>query len=280
MRRLLFLLLIVLVGCTGPTAPALPTDSAVVDTPTLPAPTSPAAATAQPSASPEPSATTPPLPRLCTPLQGYPLDVLGGMAVNPYAPPAPGSDLPHHGVDLAVVLPNTDIAVKGHPVQSALEGVVAAVIRDRFPYGNALLIETPLETQPQDWWLPLELPAPAATLAPNPSLTCPPGPAFQPEDLDRRSLYILYAHLADPPALAVDSGVTCGQQIGTVGDSGNALAPHLHFEIRVGPSGLRLDSMAHYHASASEAEMRSYCLWRVSGMFALVDPARLFTLPR
>jgi murein DD-endopeptidase MepM/ murein hydrolase activator NlpD len=175
-------------------------------------------------------------------------------------------------------MPGTDIAITGHPVQSAMAGRVAAVIQDRFPYGNAILIETPLETTPPEWWQVLPLPTPGPTLSPTTALTCPDGVSYEPSDPDRRSLYILYAHLAEPPALAVESDVACGQVVGLVGDSGNALAPHLHFETRAGPAGLRLESMAHYDASASMEEMRSYCLWRISGMFQLVDPNQVLAL--
>ena len=70
----------------------------------------------------------------------------------------------------------------------------------------------------------------------------------------------------------------CGQAIGSVGMSGNALNPHLHLEVRVGPAGIRLESMAHYDTSATAQEMANYCRWRVSGLFQLVDPMQLGSL--
>jgi murein DD-endopeptidase MepM/ murein hydrolase activator NlpD len=63
-----------------------------------------------------------------------------------------------------------------------------------------------------------------------------------------------------------------------VGKSGNALNPHLHFEIKVGPAGLRFTSMAHYDASATLEEMATYCTWSISGLFQVVDPLRLLSL--
>jgi murein DD-endopeptidase MepM/ murein hydrolase activator NlpD len=183
-------------------------------------------------------------------LQGIPLEQLPGLVSNPFHPPAPGSDDPHHGVDLAIRLPNSEVAVSGNPVQAALAGSVAAVIRDRFPYGNALLVETPLEEAP---------------------------PAL---DLSRRSLYVMYAHMRDPVDLNPGDTVACGQAIGAVGSTGNALNPHLHLEMRVGPAGMRFSSMAHYDNSATSEEMSSYCLWRISGLFQLVDPLRLIALPQ
>jgi murein DD-endopeptidase MepM/ murein hydrolase activator NlpD len=121
----------------------------------------------------------------------------------------------------------------------------------------------------------LDLPTPAPTLGPHPALTCPeldPGLAW---DLKRRSLYLLYAHLLEPVALAPGDPVACGQGLGAVGASGNALNPHLHLEVRTGPAGARFESLAHYTASATEDEMAGYCLWRVSGWFQPVDPAGL-----
>jgi hypothetical protein len=46
--------------------------------------------------------------------------------------------------------------------------------------------------------------------------------------------------------------------------------------MRVGPPGMSFPSMAHYDASASELEMATYCLWRISGQFVPLDPIELF----
>jgi murein DD-endopeptidase MepM/ murein hydrolase activator NlpD len=70
--------------------------------------------------------------------------------------------------------------------------------------------------------------------------------------------------------------VSCGEKLGAIGSSGNALNPHLHLEARAGPAGADFASMAHYDASASPAEMRAYCDWRVSGLFQLIDPMLFF----
>ena len=69
--------------------------------------------------------------------------------------------------------------------------------------------------------------------------------------------------------------MACGELIGATGDTGNALNPHLHVEMRVGPAGANFESMAHYESRASDVEMASYCQWRVSGEFVLVDPGLL-----
>ncbi|MDQ0846669.1 M23 family metallopeptidase [Streptomyces sp. V1I6] len=57
--------------------------------------------------------------------------------------------------------------------------------------------------------------------------------------------YSQYAHLS---SLAVSSGqsVTGGQQIGLSGSTGNSSGPHLHFEVRTGPSyGSDIDPLAY-----------------------------------
>ena len=67
----------------------------------------------------------------------------------------------------------------------------------------------------------------------------------------------------------------CGQELGSIGQSGNALAPHLHLEIRTGPGGWQPTGLAHYTNDAGPEEMGNYCTWRVSGIFQTVDPLAL-----
>ena len=54
-----------------------------------------------------------------------------------------------------------------------------------------------------------------------------------------RDVIALYAHL-QPRSLKVRSGdrVRRGQVLGLVGNSGNSVAPHLHFHVMDGPSPL------------------------------------------
>jgi murein DD-endopeptidase MepM/ murein hydrolase activator NlpD len=284
-RTAILLAILLLAGC-APAVPApasLPTNAPATVTNLPPTPTpvlSPSPAeVASPSAAPtlaEPPApsATQPAPQVCSPLQDIPLDQMSAIVSNPYHPPRAGSDDPHHGVDLADRLPNGQVAVAGRAVQAVLAGRVAAVIRDRFPYGSAVLVETALGELPAGWENQGLLPSAAPTLAQTSPLTCPAMPLPFPGSTGR-SLYLLYAHLQQPTTLQVEEAVGCGQTIGAVGDSGNALNPHLHFEARVGPTGLRLPGMAHYDPSASLEEMSSYCLWRISGWFQLVDPLQV-----
>lgn len=215
-------------------------------------------------------------PLVCSPLEGISLAQLADMISNPFYPPPSGSDDPHQGVDLADIDPN-NVARAGRPVSAVLNGRVAAVIRDRFPYGNALLVETTLESLPDGWLDQLDLPTPGLPPDIPPTLTCPDLPTQPGWDLDRLSLYLLYAHLQTPPELQAGQEVECGQVFGAIGSSGNALNPHLHLEVRSGPAGASFQSMAHYDASASLEEMAAYCAWRVSGSFPLVNPMSLFS---
>ncbi|MCJ7623061.1 MAG: peptidoglycan DD-metalloendopeptidase family protein [Anaerolineaceae bacterium] len=227
-----------------------------------------------------PAATRLPIPQICSPLEGYSLAQIPDTITNPFNPPAVGSDDPHQAVDLSDIIKNSQVAIDGRIVQAVLSGRVAGVIRDRFPYGNALLVETPLDEMPASWLAHLDLPASVAQTAPHSVLTCP-----QTEENnswlqdEKRSLYLLYAHLQMEPGLQPDERVECGQAIGAVGMSGNALNPHLHLEVRVGPAGASFSSMAHYDSSATTLEMGNYCLWRVSNLFQPVDPLKLFSLP-
>jgi murein DD-endopeptidase MepM/ murein hydrolase activator NlpD len=100
------------------------------------------------------------------------------------------------------------------PVHSVLAGTIAMVNNDRFPYGNMLIIETPLDMLPAAWLDRISIPTPAPTLAFDSPLTCPafdPDPAW---NTDQRSLYLLYAHMDLPPEFQAGDRVECGQPIG------------------------------------------------------------------
>jgi murein DD-endopeptidase MepM/ murein hydrolase activator NlpD len=215
-------------------------------------------------------------------LEGYSQQALIEAVSNPFNPPERlGSDDPHQAVDLAVT--QNGMALAGDVVLAMLSGRAAAVIVERFPYGNALMIETPLDELPADWLTGLALPTLAPTLPPHPALTCPQvegAPDWGTPSTAGRSLYLLYAHMQEPVAFQLDDPVACGARIGRIGQSGNALNPHVHIEARLGPAGARFTGMAHYESRATPQEMSNYCAWRVSGVFQLVDPMRLLALLR
>jgi hypothetical protein len=133
---------------------------------------------------------------LCSPLEGYSLDQITALVVNPFNPPPPGSDDPHQGVDLADRQAGSLIALAGKPVHAVLDGKVATVIQDRFPYGNALMVETPLEDLPEAWESALLRDNPLPVFKSNLALTCPDvvPKNWQP----KQSLYLLYAHCGKP----------------------------------------------------------------------------------
>src|SRR5574340_58920 len=266
------IILLVLTGCTvRPTVETgQPTPTSTAQLPSL-TPTSTVTATATPTLAP-----TLILPQTCSPLAGVGFDQLTGLIVNPYHPPKPGSDDPHQGVDLAVLSGPNGIALAGTTVQAVLAGKVAGMAKDRFPYGNMLMIETPLDAALLDTLPGMAIPTPLPERLPPGALTCPemnisPAAAGEP-----RSLYVLYAHMQTPISFEMGADVGCGQQIGAIGSSGNALNPHLHVEVRVGPTGQSFESMAHYDPSASYSEMAAYCTWRVSGVYQTIDPSCLW----
>jgi murein DD-endopeptidase MepM/ murein hydrolase activator NlpD len=247
-----------------PLTPTLTTTPALIPTVLLPSPVN----------TPEESSPM----QICFPLEGFTLSQLDQTISNPFYPPPFGSDDPHQGVDLADIGPD-GVAREGLQVNFVLSGQVAGIIQDRFPYGNAVLVETPLENLPPDWVLNLELPRPGTLPQVRSALTCP-APALEPDwDADNESLYLLYAHLQTSPSVKVGDQVSCGENAGVIGSSGNALNPHLHLEARIGPAGAEFASLAHYDVSASLDEMAAYCVWRVSGIFRLLDPMSLFSSP-
>lgn len=253
--------------CACQPAPVILTAPLPTHTPTL---SNTSTAAPQPTLAPTVPST--PAPQVCSPLEGYTADQLKSAVVNPYHPPLPGSDDPHQGVDLAVE--QGSMAVSGHTIQAALPGTVVVVLANRFPYGNAVMIATPLENLPADFAASLPQVS-QPTAPPNSPLTCPPFTVPADWDARRPMLYVLYAHMENAPTLKIGDTITCGQTLGTVGSSGNALNPHLHFEIRVGPAQAQFASMAHYDVSASPEEMANYCVWRISGWFQHLDPLPL-----
>lgn len=262
------------------TVPTLPLTEVETTRETLSATSSPmpseTLASSETPALPTPTATLKPeIADLCSPMADIPLADLVAAVSNPYHPPRQGSDDPHYGVDFADTSGPGGMAIPGQSVQAVLPGAVATVIRERFPYGNALIVETSLDILPAARVGQLGLPDPIPTIQPI-SLTCPTVEGLPVGSGSERSLYLLYAHMQAPPELEPGDPVSCGKPIGEVGESGNALNPHLHLEMRVGAAGARLESLAHYDAGASLQEMAAYCAWRVQGYFQSVDPLLLF----
>ncbi len=279
--KALLLSALLLAGCAPATAAAIPaaTRISAADTPTLLAVLAPTNTPLPPTLTPAPSETPSPAMAVCSPLEGFSLSELPNILSNPYNPPRPGSDNPHQGIDLSFYRYGDRLGMLGLPVQAVLPGTTAMSTEERFPYGYALLIETPLEALPQSWLDQLAVPTPAPTLAlDGNALSCPTPETPPAWDLEKHSLYLLYAHMQEKPAFQPGDAIQCGQRIGMVGNSGNSINEHLHLEVRVGPAGARFNSMDHYDNAASAEDMWSYCTWRISEQFQKIDPTKLLFL--
>jgi murein DD-endopeptidase MepM/ murein hydrolase activator NlpD len=234
----------------------------------------------EPTTPPTHTATLPAVPfALCSPLEGITLAELDqpDLLKNPFQLPRPGMDDGHHGVDFAYWSRGERSSMLDLPVNSVLPGTVAAVLDNRIPYGYTVIIETPLDQLPQEWMDQIAVPTPAPTIPPAGALFCPPEPIDY-TARPGRSLYLLYAHFSQPAPLSVGQTVACGENIGLVGTTGNSVNYHLHLETRVGPAGATFAQMAHYDNRAVESELRSYCTWRVSGLFQMFDPMEILSL--
>ena len=190
---------------------------------------------------------------ICSPLEHETIVSINEIISDPYNPPPPGRDERHHGVDFSYYHHAGRDTIEGERIQAILAGSVAAVINDRLPYGNMVIIETPASLLPAD-------------------LISTFGIGKD------ESLYHLYAHMQSTPLIKVGEAVVCGQALGAVGMTGyNVVNPHLHLETRIGPAGESFIGMAFYTTSATIEEMENYKRWRTSGEFRHFDPMSLFT---
>jgi murein DD-endopeptidase MepM/ murein hydrolase activator NlpD len=197
---------------------------------------------------------------------------LGKIVSNPFDLPAPGHDDGHHGTDFAYYRWGERVGMLGLPVHSVFDGQVAAVVVNRPPYGNMVILETNWSALPPGVRGLLGSPLPPTPRPGDIRLTCPGFFSFPAGAAGQPSLYLLYAHMQEPPQLHVGDPIASGAQIGKVGTTGASVNPHLHFETRVGPPGATFPGLSHYIATATDAEMEGYCTWRVSGVFAMLDP--------
>jgi len=191
--------------------------------------------------------------KICSPLQDHAIKDLPDIVSAPYAPPPPGKEQRHHGVDFSYYHHGNRDSILGVVVQSIFNGKVAAAISDSFPYGNFVIVETDYKDIPSALKEQFDI-------------------------NESQSLYLLYAHLKDRPLVTLGDTVTACQPIGAVGKSGNAGIPHLHLEARIGPSSTVFNSMAFYQTTTTEEERNNYERWRTGGEFNHFDPMLLFCL--
>ena len=214
----------------------------------------------------------------CSPIENISLEEITEIISNPFEMPKPGMDDGHHGVDFAFYRFGDLIGMDGLSVISLLPGTVAGTISDRPPYGNTVIIETPINHLPATFLSELNLPETSPTVEPFPALNCPELPNPPIWDFNQKSIYLLYAHMKNVPELMIENPVSCCQTLGEVGTSGNSVNNHLHFEVRIGPSGARFNAMAHYDNASTDEEMANYCTWRVSNTFQIYDPIQFINL--
>ncbi len=210
--------------------------------------------TRQATNEPLPSTVTPEIAaiqKLCSPLEYVDLLDTPRVVSDGYHPPPMGSDARHQGVDLAYYHWKNGGALEGTRIQAVLGGVVAAAVADTFPFGNLVIVETPVEMLPLDQRAAFEID-------------------------EGKSLYLLYAHLGpNSPAVQLGERVESCATLGYAGKTGNTEATHLHLETRVGPSGARFSEFSAFRESDSNEAKANYRLWRTSGTFLHFDPLRL-----
>jgi len=230
-----------------------------------------------PTPSLTPTETAPLINQICSPLANVPIGELEQIITQPFKQPPAGFDYDHQGVDFSFYRRNDQVGILGVSVNSVLPGKVVAIMREKYVYGNAIIIETQLDQLPQNWLSKINPPPLSPTITPDSRLTCPTveSDTFSELDSSVRSLYVLYAHLNQAPIASLGDEITCGQKIGEVGSSGKSTNPHLHLETRIGPSNATFSGIAHYDNRATAEEMHNYCVWRVSNLFQMFDPMKL-----
>lgn len=214
-----------------------------------------------------------------SPLAGIELSELDSITSNPFSMPQLGKDDGHHGIDFAFYQYKTFSGIDQNPIQSIFSGTVTLINPDRPPYGNFIIIETPLNFFSDDIQTILMNKIPDGKNHALPYLSCPDLDAAMPTIKSTSfSLYALYAHLDSLPLPEKGAAVSSGDNIGFVGNTGMSGNPHLHLEFRVGPSNADIGQMAHYDNTVSPNEIKNYCLWRVSGLFQMLDPMQILLI--
>lgn len=206
-----------------------------------------------------------------SPLQGISVSELPGIISQNFELPPTGADSGHHGVDFAFWKRGDLSSIEGVNILSIFPGKVASASSSlKFPYGYMVMVETPLKNLPQEVIDAIVLPEASSTATGN-QLTCPLGFADW-WSTTEKSLYVLYGHMENPPNVTLKQEVKMGDVLGQVGNTGDSSSPHLHLEMRVGPSNATFSSMGHYVDATSDQERHNYCMWRVSGEFQMFDP--------
>jgi murein DD-endopeptidase MepM/ murein hydrolase activator NlpD len=212
---------------------------------------------------------------ISSPLEGFGVGDLQELISQDFKSPPPGEDSGHHGVDFAF-WSRGNKPILGDPIQAVFPGKVAmSDATEKPPYGFALMIETPLTSVSQILIQAIKIPTQPIGTTINNKLNCPDLSKDQ-WNSSSKSLYTLYGHMINSPSVKQGEDVQIGQTVGFVGNSGYSSAPHLHLEMRIGPSGATFSNMGHYDPNTTEEDRHNYCNWRVSGVFQMFDPMDLF----
>jgi len=275
-KKVIFQVILVLLfsGCVQ-TQPLISPSATFVEL----SPTPTTAPSATPTSIP-PTATPEPIDKICSPLQNILLEEIPSILTQPFSMPRLRNDDGHQGIDLAFFRFKDIVGIEGLQINAVMSGKIAFILPDHYPYGNVVVQEIPLEKLSPRIQEILAIPNPIPTVQPDPRMaSCPiEGELPFSINLESRSLYILYGHLKTAPIVLPGDLVSCGQPLGEVGNTGKSTNPHLHLELRVGPSGARFDSMAFYTTSSTSQERYNYCVWRVSQLFQLIDPTKLLSI--
>ncbi|MDF1520937.1 MAG: peptidoglycan DD-metalloendopeptidase family protein [Brevefilum sp.] len=276
MKRLYLLIIAVMLSACQP---QLVASTVLPPSPTLepsasPSPTQTKSSTSQPTQTMLLPTSTIQAFQVCSPLEEETLDTLSSILVNPLVIPPFGRDDGHHGLDFSYYRRDARESIEGIGVFTILSGTTVLILPDEIPYGNTIVIETPLSELPESLQEKLQS---FYQLIPEDIYYQGECPEISPPTFTGRlSVYHLYAHLENPPSFQMGEVINCGVQLGTVGNTGRSSNPHLHLETRLGPSGADLGDMAFYETKYTEAQQANYCLWRMSGYFQLFDPYLIF----
>ncbi|MHC1784447.1 MAG: M23 family metallopeptidase [Anaerolineaceae bacterium] len=217
-------------------------------------------------------------PLISSPLVGISLAELPGTVSQDFLAPPTGEDTGHHGVDFAFWSRGDQSSILGLPITAVFSGkVISAFNEIRLPYGYLIVTETPLSSLPQSVLSAIKLPELSAPAGKSDKLNCPTGFTDQ-WNSESQSLYVLYGHMNNPPAIPVGQMVNAGDIIGDVGNTGASSAPHLHLEMRIGPSNASFESIGHYDSATTDQERHNYCNWRISGIFQMFDPMTVLSV--
>ncbi len=268
--RLSVLMLLIISSCSTPKIQPTATMDVI---PTI-APTLLPSVTPSPTPRNTPTLTQEPFANfsLQSPLEDVPLNELVSIISTTYQPPSPGWDDGHHGVDFAYWSRGTHEKMEGLGVHALMAGRVAGITNDRKPYGNQVIIETPLTEIPPQLLSSIDPILIATPFPPNPRLPACEKIQSEQWEIKPESIYTLYGHLMLPVSYQIGDMVNAGDLIGQVGTTGASVNPHLHLEMRWGPGGTEFASMGFYDTSTTDDERATYCLWRVSGKYILTNP--------